>query len=118
MPWTLYANWSGPVTNRPRMRLPPGRPNGAACFGLSRNPLMLRPGAVGILIHVLPAGAAKPAYVRFPGPVVTTYAGEFLIRRADNSPAIWNALHTDLMGPDETTVLIPRATLDQMEIEY
>jgi len=117
MPWTRYGNWTGPVNKR-RIRVPPALSSGVACFGLSRTALTLRAGAIGTLVDILPVGAPTPNYVRFPGPLATAYAGEVLIRRADNAPVVWADLRNALMSPDETTVLIPRATLDQMEIEY
>lgn len=116
MPWTRYADWAGSVIKR-RIRVPRTMPLGCACFGQSQIPLILGAGAIGTLVNVLPEGASRPRYVAFPGPLELSFAGEIVVRRADNSAVVWTDMATVQMGPDEATVVIPRKTLDRLEIE-
>lgn len=118
MPWMLYANWSGGVNNA-RIRVPITRPAGVSAFGLSQNPLSLRPGAIGTIVNILPENSTRwPSYVRFTGSFNLSYAAEVVFKKSQNSDVMWRDFKTVHMNDDETTVVIVRSALDNLEIEY
>src|SRR5262245_43169707 len=104
--WTRYSSWTGAV-NGARIRVPIGRLSVPA-YGLSENPLVLRAGAAGKILNIIPSGASKPPYVQFRGVLNLDYAGEVLIRRSENTITVWRDLVTRRMDPNETTVLVLR----------
>jgi hypothetical protein len=114
----LYKNWSGAVINA-RVRVPATSPVSVSAFGLSQNPLRLRPGAIGIIVNVLPENSVRwPSYVRFTGSFNLSYAAEVVIKKSQNSDVMWKDFKTVHMNDDETTVVLVRPVLDNLEIEY
>ena len=114
----LYKNWSGAVISA-RIRVPTTRPAGVSAFGLSQNPLSLRPGAIGTIVNILPENSARwPSYVRFTGLFNLSYAAEVVFKKSQNTDVMWKDFKTVHMNDDETTVVLVRPVLDNLEIEY
>ena len=101
-----------------RIRVP-ATVSSIAGLGLSHSAITLLPGAVGRILKILEVNSAAPGYVKFAGyKQDLTYAAEVLIERRENPERIWKQLHNLLMDSESTTVVIRRAELDRMEIEY
>ena len=119
MPWARYCDWNGRVTGA-RIRVPTTMPLGVAAYGASANAIHIRAGAIGTIVNILPEEARTPSYVTFPRVRLPklALAAEVRYRKADNTSAMWQDFFVRTMGDDEALVVIPRVTLDKLEVEY
>jgi hypothetical protein len=113
----LYRDWSGQVTGA-RIRVPTTIAVGIAAYGPSANPISIRAGAVGTIVDILPEGGRTPTYVRFPRLPNLALAAEVRYRRGENTAVMWKDFYVSTMKEDEALVVIPRGSLDALEIEY
>lgn len=114
----LYQNWTHNVIRR-RVRVLPGS-TGSPCYGPSMSALILRSGAIGTIMNILPENSTMPSYVKFSGHKLDcTHAAEVLLQRSDNAGVMWKDFANMHVQGDETMVLVTyRALVSSFEIEY